>query len=80
MGVAYLQFYQITEEPVYLKAALAARMRWRQMSGKGTTVSRPGRTGSMPDGSDHGRILFPRVAPVKLFDELARITEPDKTV
>ncbi|MDD4193171.1 MAG: hypothetical protein PHI28_17680 [Mangrovibacterium sp.] len=74
MGVAYLQFYQITEEPVYLKAALdcadalAANVRDGNYSKSPWPYRVHARTGAISE--EYCSNVLP---PVRLFDELARI-------
>ncbi|MDD4193170.1 MAG: hypothetical protein PHI28_17675, partial [Mangrovibacterium sp.] len=74
MGVAYLQFYQITEEPVYLKAALAcadalaANVRDGNYSKSPWPYRVHAKTGAISE--EYCSHVLPAV---KLFDELARI-------
>jgi hypothetical protein len=74
MGVAYLQFYQITEEPVYLKGALdcadalAANVREGNYSKSPWPYRVHARTGAVSE--EYCSNVLP---PVRLFDELARI-------
>ncbi len=74
MGVAYLQFYQITEEPAYLKAALACADALAANVREGNYSQSPwpfrvhARTGAISE--EYCSNVLP---PVKLFDELARI-------
>lgn len=74
MGVAYLQFYEITEEPVYLKAALNCADALAKNVREGNYSQSPwpfrvhARTGAVSE--EYCSNVLP---PVKLFDELARI-------
>jgi len=79
MGVAYLQFYEITEEPVYLKAALSCADALAKNIREGNYAQSPwpfrvhARTGAVSE--EYCSNVLP---PVKLFDELARIQGPAK--
>lgn len=74
MGVAYLQFYEITEEPVYLKAALNCANALAENVREGSYSLSPwpfrihAKTGAVTE--EYCSNVLP---PVKLFDELARI-------
>lgn len=74
MGVAYLQYYEITEDPVYLKAALNCADALAKNVREGSYVQSPwpfrvhARTGAISE--EYCSNVLP---PVKLFDELARI-------
>lgn len=74
MGVAYLQFYEITEEPVYLKAALNCADALAKNVREGNYNQSPwpyrvhARTGAISE--EYCSNVLP---PVKLFDELVRI-------
>lgn len=76
MGVAYLQFYEITEEPVYLEAALNCADALAKNVREGNYNQSPwpfrvhARTGAVLE--EYCSNVLP---PVKLFDELARIQE-----
>ncbi len=79
MGVAYMQFYEITEEPVYLKAALACADALAANVREGNYSKSPwpfrvhARTGAVTE--EYCSNVLP---PVKLFDELARIKDQAK--
>lgn len=74
MGVAYLQFYEITEEPVYLKAALSCADALAENVREGNYNQSPwpyrvhAKTGAVSE--EYCSNVLP---PVKLFDELIRI-------
>jgi hypothetical protein len=79
MGVAYLQFYEITEEPVYLKAALNCAEALAKNIREGSYNKSPwpfrvhARTGAVAE--EYCSNVLP---PVKLFDELSRIQSQAK--
>ena len=79
MGIAYLQFYEITEEPVYLKAALNCANALAKNVREGNYSQSPwpyrvhARTGATSE--EYCSNVLP---PVKLFDELARIQNQAK--
>lgn len=79
MGGAYLQFYEITEEPVYLKAALDCADALAKNIREGSYSQSPwpfrvhARTGAIME--EYCSNVLP---PVKLFDELVRIQGPAK--
>jgi len=79
MGVAYLQFYEITEEPVYLKAALNCADALAKNVREGNYSQSPwpfrvhARTGAISE--EYCSNVLP---PVRLFDELVRIQGPAK--
>ncbi len=74
MGVAYLQFYEITEDPAYLKAALNCADALAKNVREGSYTQSPwpfrvhARTGAISE--EYCSNVLP---PVKLFDELVRI-------
>ncbi len=75
MGYAYLQFYEITEEPVYLEAALncAKALAQNIRSGSYGQSPWPNRVKAENDESleDYGSNVLPCI---KLFDEIIRIS------
>ncbi|MGV8134056.1 MAG: hypothetical protein AB2L20_02490 [Mangrovibacterium sp.] len=79
MGVAYLQFYEITEEPVYLKAALSCADALAKGVREGNYNQSPwpyrvhARTGAISE--EYCSNVLP---PVKLFDELVWIQDQIK--
>ncbi|MDD4116455.1 MAG: hypothetical protein PHG27_12865 [Massilibacteroides sp.] len=79
MGVAYLQFYQITEEQVYLKAALDCADALAQNIREGNYSQSPwpyrvhARTGEISE--EYCSNVLP---PIKLFDELLRVQDQIK--
>ncbi len=79
MGVAYLQFYEITEDTVYLRAALDCADALAKNVREGSYSQSPwpfrvhARTGAVSE--EYCSNVLP---PVKLFDELSRIQEQAK--
>jgi hypothetical protein len=79
MGVAYLQFYEITEDPVYLRAALNCADALVKNIREGNYSQSPwpfrvhARTGAVSE--EYCSNILP---PVKLFDELTRIQNQAK--
>jgi len=79
MGVAYLQFYEITEEPAYLEAALGCADALAKNVREGSYSQSPWpfrvHAGTGAVSEEYCSNVLP---PVKLFDELARIQKQAK--